>query len=229
MPSALSILDIIHTIYTVTLGPSDRCVLSKGHGCLALYAVLEATGRLPSHVMESFCQRGSELLGHPERRPAWGIECTSGSLGHGAAMSVGMALGKKIKTEPGRILCVIGDGECEEGIIYESMHIASRLRLSNLVWIIDNNKTSPNRIDGEPFVASLAAKFSAFGWIVHTANGHDQGQIECALEPSNYPMPVVLIANTVKGHGVPEMEAEPQLWHHHAPKREMVESENTRA
>lgn len=219
VPSSLSVLDIIWVLHNKSMCEGDIFLLSKAHASLALYVVLEQIGRIPSDWIDRFCEPGAELLGHPERRPECGIHATTGSLGHGAAISVGLALAKKIRKEEGRIFCVVGDGEAEEGVIYEAMHIASRLNLSNLVWVIDNNQTSPNRIDAH---GSLSDKFLAFGWFVMRCNGHDTTILERMLEPFGGDAPCVLIADTVKGKGIAAMEADPQQWHHKSIPREML-------
>lgn len=222
MPSALSILDIVWTLYVgIEATAKDEVILSKGHGCLALYAVLEKTGWLPTEWANLFCVSGG-LLGHPERNPDFDIPATTGSLGHGLPMAAGMALAKKIKNETGRVFCIVGDGEMEEGSCWEALHIAARLKLSNLVLIVDANNTSPNHIDAH---GSLSDKFLAFGWFVMRCNGHDTTLLERMLEPCGGVGPSVLIADTVKGKGIAAMEADPAQWHHRAPTREMVEME----
>lgn len=213
VPSALSILDILWVLYAKVTGPSDRVILSKGHGCLALYAVLEESGWLPKDWPSVFCVPGG-LLGHPERNTALDIQATTGSLGHGFPMAVGMALAKRIKGEPGRVFCLVGDGEMEEGSCWEAAHIAAHHRISNLTLIVDNNGTSPNRINGDPYVGDLPAKFTAFGWFALTCNGHDHRALQNVTKPHHGTAPTVIIARTVKGKGIPEMEADPAAWHH---------------
>lgn len=221
VPSALSILDIVWTLYSKTMGPNDKFVLGKAHGCLALYAILE---RRPgwSGLLNDFCQPPKGLRGHPERDLELGVEATTGSLGHALPIACGTALAKKIKKEEGRVFCLVGDGELEEGSCWESLHIASRLNLSNLIVIVDCNGTSPNRIDTH---GSLSDKFLAFGWFVMRCNGHDTTILERMLEPCGGNAPCVLIADTVKGKGILEMESDPQAWHHRPPTREMLELE----
>lgn len=211
VPSALSILDIVQAVYEVK-NSLDRFVLSKGHGCLALYAVLEQRGLIPPGALDTFCQPGSKLLGHPELNPEWGIECTTGSLGHGLPIALGMALAKRIKGEPGRVFCLVGDGELSEGSCWEALLIASQLKLANLVLIIDNNCSSPNEIDGDS-ATSLYCKLVTFGWFTFSALG--RGSIESGLSwTGNEQQPTALIVQTTKGQGIPEMEAEPAKWHH---------------
>jgi transketolase len=235
--SAFSILEIVWTLYDRVMYPPlfslmphdtrarlvpgdekrDRFLLSKGHGCLALYAVLAERNYFPAEQLSSFCQPGAMLQGHPSRDIP-GVECSTGSLGHGAAISVGMARALQIAGNPARVFCLVGDTENEEGSVFEAMHLASRFKLDNLTWIIDANGTSPNGIDGEPFLTSLAAKYQAFGWFVSEIDGHDCDAIERALKPTGGGKPFVVIAETQKGRGCPAMEADPQAWHRRAPK-----------
>jgi transketolase len=214
VPSALSILDILWVLYGRVMGADDRFVLSKGHGCLALYAVLEYHRGHAHSVLDRFCQPGAPLLGHPSIWWAYGIEATTGSLGHGLPMAVGMALAKRIRGEPGRVFCLVGDGELEEGSCWEAIHIAARLCLSNLVVIVDDNGTSPNRIRGQRFRSDIEAKFAAFGWFVYSADGHDHTALERVFRHGVGLEPVVVVARTVKGKGIPELERDPAAWHH---------------
>jgi transketolase len=222
IPSALSILEITWTLHDRVMSPNCKYVLSKGHGALALYVTLEHKGLLPKVWLDRFCKDGAELLGHPERDAKRGIHCTTGSLAHGAPMAAGMALAKRIKGEAGRIFCVVGDGEAEEGALLETLHIASRLKLSNLIFLIDANGTSPNGIDGKPYESSLVEKFSAFGWFVSRIDGHDCGAIELACKAVGGDKPYCIICNTTKGRGVSEMEADPQAWHRRMPTSAMI-------
>lgn len=223
IPSALSILDIVWALYDGVLRGTpdeddrDRFFLSKGHGCLALYVVLNERGLIPDEWLDRFCQPGAELLGHPERDVAHGIEATTGSLGHGLPMAVGVAAALKMRGSSARVYCLVGDSECEEGSVWEAAHMAARLELSNLTLIIDNNKTSPNRIDGEKFRTDLASKFGAFGWFISHINGHDQDQIRQSSVVSGGRQPFCIVADTVKGYGVEVMEKQPNAWHHRSP------------
>ncbi len=228
IPSALSVLDIVHVLYdgVLNVDPScpehpdrDRFVLSKGHGCLALYAVLAQHGFIPNDWLARFCQAGAELLGHPERDVAHGIEATTGSLGHGFPIACGIAAGLKIMGSEARVFCLVGDSEMEEGSCWEAAHLATKHELSNLTVIVDNNGNSPNRLDNAPFVSDLASKFRAFGWFVSRVSGHDHDALRSALSLKSGSMPFCVIADTVKGYGVPEMERNAAAWHHRAPRR----------
>jgi len=167
IPSALSILDIVWELYDKVMGPDDQFILSKGHGVMALYAVLEAKGLL---VWDT------KLMGHPKRGGA--ILASTGSLGHGLPIAVGLAMAKKIKGEHGRVFCLIGDGECNEGSIWESALVASHQKLDNLSVIVDYNHSGDRAL----LLGDLKAKFKAFG-------------IDADVR------------DTIKGNGVPEIQS----------------------
>ena len=219
IPSALSILDLVYVLHRQVMDlDNDRFILSKGHGCLALYVALADIGLMPSSWLDDFCDGDhADLLGHPERRPEVGIHATTGSLGHGIGMAVGMAYAQKLSGSPGRVFCLVGDGECEEGSVWEAAHLAARHKLSNLVLLVDANGTSPNQIDGIRHHASLCEKFRAFGWHISRINGHDHVSIRRSVQPLGGEQPYAVIADTVKGFGVEITEREPQVWHHRSP------------
>ncbi len=195
IPSALSILDIVYTLYNSVMTKDDQFILSKGHGCMALYAVLEAKGLF---------DWSTKAQGHPKRGGA--ILASTGSLGHGLPMAVGLALAKKIKGESGRVFCLIGDGECNEGTTWESAMIAAHHKLDNLVVIVDQNHSSDRALD----TGSLSKKFDAFGWFTNFGNGHDWGFLVQELRNES-DRPYAFIANTIKGEGIPFMQ-DPS-WH----------------
>ena len=209
IPSALSILDLIYVIYE-NKTEDDVFVLSKGHGCMALYAVLERKGLLDWNT---------KLMGHPKRGGA--IMASTGSLGHGLPMAVGLALAKKIKGEKGKVFCLIGDGECNEGTIWESALLANHHYLDNLVVIVDNNKSSRRALrlenledKNDPFsrrINTLGDKFHAFGFSVWEIYGHKHSEITDAIKTVT-PKPLIIIADTTKGKGVDMMRNAPQ-WH----------------
>lgn len=196
IPSALSILDIVWNLYDKIMKPEDKFILSKGHGVMALYAVLEQKGLL---------DWSSKLMGHPKRGGA--ILASTGSLGHGLPMSIGLALAKKISGEEGRIFCLVGDGECNEGTTWESAALASHHKLNNLVVIIDQNKSSERALGN----GSLADKFHAFGFSIWEIYGHSRRDIENALETKT-DKPLCVVANCIKGKNVPFMEND-NSWH----------------
>lgn len=198
IPSALSILDIVWVLYDKVMTKDDQFILSKGHAVMALYAVLEEKGLL---------DWSEKLWGHPKRGGA--ILASTGSLGHGLPMAVGLALAKKIKGEKGRVFCIIGDGECNEGTVWESAMVAAHHKLDNLTVIVDQNHSSDRALD----TGDLRNKFSAFGFKALTNDGHDAVIIENQLRDfCTTGRPHVYVALTTKGHGIPFMEGDPS-WH----------------
>jgi len=194
IPSALSILDIVWTLYDKVMTKDDQFILSKGHGVMALYAVLEEKGLL---------DWSKRLMGHPKRGDANGaILASTGSLGHGLPIAIGLAMAKKIKGETGRVFCLIGDGECNEGTTWECALLAAHHELNNLVVIVDWNSSSERALS----VGSLRAKFLAFDWFANVINYYEQFGIGGGIIK-----PLAIIAKTIKGNGVPFMQA-PE-WH----------------
>ncbi|MCP3952934.1 MAG: transketolase, partial [Desulfobacterales bacterium] len=199
---ALSCIEILAFLYESHLQPEDRFILAKGHGCLSLYAALRRQGLDP------------EIAGHPDRDPARGIACTSGSLGHGLGIGAGQALAKRIRGEKGRVFILMGDGECQEGSVWESFNIIRKCRLNNLVTIIDHNGLQAlGAVRDIMAEDQLGAKFEAFGGEVHSADGHDFKQLAGAFEKAGQAQrPAVILARTVKGKGISFMENVPR-WH----------------
>lgn len=195
IPSALSILDLVKGVYDVKTD-DDLFLLSKGHGCMALYAVLESKGLLDWNT---------KLMGHPKRGGA--ILASTGSLGHGFPMAVGLALAKKIKGEAGRVYVLIGDGEANEGTTWESAMLASHHKLDNLTVIVDDNGSSTRALD----VGNLSEKLHAFGFSVWDIYGHSKNDIEISLKSSS-DKPMCIVASTTKGKGVEFMENNNE-WH----------------
>ncbi len=196
IPSALSILDIVWTLYDRVMTKDDQFILSKGHGCMALYAVLEEKGLL---------DWSEKLWGHPKRGGA--ILASTGSLGHGMPMAVGLAMAKKIKGEEGRVFCIIGDGECNEGTIWESAMVAAHHKLDNLVVIVDQNHSSDRALD----TVNLPNKFKAFNWsgMSNARYGHSSHLIESVINSeslSRVDCPRYFVFETTKGKGIPFME-----------------------
>lgn len=203
IPSALSILDIVWVLHEKVMNPSDQFILSKGHGVMALYAVLEEQHRL---------DWSNKLMGHPKRDGRF-ILASTGSLGHGLPMAVGLAKAKKIKGETGRVFCLIGDGESNEGTTWESAMLAAHHKLDNLVVIVDQNKSSERALS----TGDLEKKFEAFGFHSDTTSlgghilndGYDQHLISHLKTYSG--KPYALIAQTIKGYGF-SMMRKPE-WH----------------
>jgi len=226
--SCLSIADILATIYGGVLRfdphqPSwpdrDRFLLSKGHGCAALYATLAECGYFPKEWLEQYYLDGTRLAGHATHKGTPGVELSTGSLGHGLPVATGMAIAAKRDGRPSRIFCLISDGECDEGSVWEAALFAPHHKLDNLVVLIDYNKIQSlgavkDVIDLDP----LADKWRAFGWAVRELDGHDLPSVEEAVTQVPYEIgrPTCIIAHTVKGKGVSFMENK-LLWHYRAP------------
>jgi transketolase len=197
----------------------DRFILSKGHGCAALYAVLAECGFFPTAELETFYQNGTRLAGHTMHHVP-GVELSAGSLGHGLPVATGMALAAKRDGHSHRVFCIMSDGECDEGSVWESALFAPQHRLDNLVAIVDYNKIqSLGRVKEVIDLDPLADKWRSFGWGTREIDGHDLSVIETALRavPFQPGRPSCIIAHTVKGKGVSYMEDQ-LLWHYRAPR-----------
>ena len=226
IPSALSILDILFAIYiqlpklsSKNVLTEDSFILSKGHAALALYAVLEQATAIDSNWMNTFSDFESDFGGHPDMRKIPGVNASTGSLGHGLPFSLGKVLAKRLKNNTGRVYCLIGDGEMNEGSIWESLLLASHHAMKELVLIVDQNNSNKRALN----LGDLDAKFRAFGFNAITINGHSQSELILALTDEGNGEPKVIIAETVKGFGVSEMENNP-AWHHAYPSEEQLAS-----
>ena len=219
IPSALSLVEIMQA-YSNIEKEDDVMVFSKGHGCLALYSLLAIQGHVPVTELFNFGRRGSRLGGHPDRNKLDKIYASTGSLGHGFPIAVGTAMARKILKKDGRVFCVIGDGEANEGTIWESCIVASKNKLNNLVCIVDNNNSQTRSLP----VEDLGKKFQSFGWKVWDIDGHDIEMISRAITYLNPDeKPTAVIANTIKGKGIKEIENDMFAWHHRAPTDEELE------
>jgi transketolase len=194
----------------------DRFVLSKGHAAIGLYPLLADVGFFESGLLDDYTRLGSPFGDHPDMRKIAGIDFSSGSLGHGLSVSVGMALGARVQGRTFRVVCMMGDGELGEGQIWEAAMAAGQFQLGSLVGIVDRNHLS---IDGDTekimSVEPLAARFRSFGWEVHEVDGHDLDAILDVfngLHTAAVGAPQMVIADTVKGRGVRRMEGDYQ-WH----------------
>ena len=219
--SAFSILDILWVLYdrVLEIDPQnpdafdrDRFILSKGHAALGHYVVLAEKGFFPKSDLEAFGRFESPLGGHPDRNKVPGVEASTGSLGHGFPMAVGVAMALRIQQSPYRVYTLIGDGECNEGAVWESALLAAHHKLTNLCCIVDYNHSTDRAL----LLGDLAEKFTAFGWESCTIDGHDHAQIYKALSDFPKDRPVAIIAETIKGFGCRRMENNPE-WHHKAP------------
>jgi transketolase len=231
---SLSAIDLVSVLYHYKLKhhpqepdwpDRDRFVLSKGHGVPAQYVVMADLGYFPREQLWTLRQLGSPLQGHPCSSCLSGIEASTGSLGQGLSIAQGMALAARLDGKKNRIYCLMGDGETQEGQVWEAALSAPKFRLDNLTVILDYNKA---QIDGyvkdvmdlEP----LADKWRSFGWHVISIDGHDYGQIMDALDAAEQvkARPTYIIAHTIKGKGVSFMEHN-IAWHGVAPTREDAE------
>jgi transketolase len=228
IPSAFSILDLVWTLYDRVLrfdpkqpksDARDRFILSKGHGSLAVYTVLAEKGFFPASELNQYCTLKSHLGGHPDHNKVPGIEASTGSLGHGLPFGVGVAMALRIRRVDRRVFVIVGDAECNEGSIWEAALLAAHHRLANLTCIVDYNHSTDRALG----MGDMAAKFTAFGWAATTINGHDPAAIETALRASNPQKPTAIIAETIKGKGVKQMEGNP-AWHHRCPSKEEMEA-----
>jgi transketolase len=187
----------------------DRFVLSKGHAAPAQYVALAEAGYFPKEDLMMLRRLGSHLQGHPDSKGTPGVEVCTGSLGQGLSMANGMALGLRLNAKPSRVYALLGDGELQEGQVWEAAMAASHYRLDNLCAMVDANAL---QIDGEVEkvmnVGPIGEKFRAFGWNVLEIDGHDMEGIVAALESAGQTKgrPTVLVARTVKGKGVPRFE-----------------------
>ena len=202
----------------------DKLVMSKGQGALALYAVLIKAGILPESELYSFARPGSALGGEPRMGEIPGVESSSGSLGHGMPFAAGMAMTYKLKKMSNQVYCIIGDGECQEGVIWECAMSAAHFGLDNFTVIMDNNRLQAMDLtDAIMGPMDYKAQWESFGWKVVSVDGHNTDEICRALKdnPRNG-KPTLIIANTVKGKGVSFMENVP-IWHFRMPNEEELQ------
>jgi transketolase len=222
---SLSLIEILRVLYDSFLNydPAhprwplrDRCILSKGHGCLALYAILADKGFFPQEELSNFCAKGSILGGHPEADKVPGVEASTGALGHGLSIGVGMALAAKLQKRPSKVVVITGDGEINEGSIWEAAMSAAKHQLGNLTVVVDYNKlqsysTTKEVLDLDP----MADKWQSFGFAVQEVDGHDVNALQqvFAAIPQQSTKPNAVICHTVTGKGFPFAENDP-AWHH---------------
>ena len=226
--TCFSIADLLAVLYARVLRVDpeqpdwpdrDRLILSKGHGCAALYATLANRGFFPVERLKSFYKDGGTLAGHATHRGVPGVEVSTGSLGHGLSLACGMALAGKRDRKNWRVYALLSDGECDEGSTWEAALFASHHKLENLVAIIDYNKIQSlgsvcEVLELEP----MTEKWASFQWNAVEIDGHDLAEIDRALAgvPARPGKPTCVIANTVKGKGVSFMENQ-LLWHYRSP------------
>lgn len=200
----------------------DRLVVSKGHCVLSYYSALQQVGFISLHDLETFESNGSCFHGHAMRNLENGIEFSGGSLSMGMSFAVGQALACKLKGLESRVFVLVGDGECDEGLIWEAAMSASNFQLNNLVVIVDRNKLQYDGLTTEVMnQLDLAEKFKTFGFDVRSVDGHDVEALVNVLTISS-DKPICVIADTIKGKGVSFMEGKKE-WHHHTLSKEQYE------
>jgi transketolase len=232
--SALSCVDLLVALFfeAMYIWPDrpedvnrDRFILSKGHAVSSLYTTLAMRGFFPEGILDEYCANGGRLPGHAKAGCVAGVEVSTGSLGHGLSIGLGMALAAKLDNRRHKIYVLLSDGECDEGSVWEAALFANHHHLDNVVGIIDYNKLQAfgwtNMVlNLEP----LAEKWKAFGWSVKQINGHDFGEILSALDvvPFRDGRPSMIIAHTVKGKGISFMEGQ-LAWHYKSPNENELE------
>lgn len=231
--SAMSLVDILTVLYFDQMHiPSpddparDRFILSKGHAAAALYATLAQKGFIERSGLSRFLADGSPLTGHPCAGLVPGVELSTGSLGHGLAITVGMALAARHDDQKHRFFVLMGDGELQEGTVWEAANQAARLGLDSITAVVDaNNHQGYDRVEEIQPVESLASRFEAFGWAATEVDGHDMAQLSesFARTPFEPGKPSILIARTVLGKGVAEME-DKLGWHYFSVPEEKVDA-----
>ena len=222
MGGNFSMADAISVLYTdiLNIDPKDpdnegrdRVILSKGHCCAVLYALLAEKGFFPVEELDNFGVDGSMLSCHVSKKVP-GVEFSSGSLGHGAAVAAGMALNAKLQNKDYKVYAICGDGECNEGSIWEMVMFAGQHTLDNFTVIIDANKMQAMGDTKDIMnLQPLADKWASFGWTALDIDGHDHDALRAAFNAPSDGKPKVIVSNTIKGHGVSFMEND--LWWHY--------------
>jgi transketolase len=229
--ASYSIVEILVTLYSniLKINPKDpdnsnrdKFILSKAHASCALYAILAESNFFPLETLKKYYVDGGVLPGHLDKESAPGIEHSMGSLGHGLPFGVGLSYANKIDHNKGQIYVLIGDGECNEGSIWESAMFAGHHKLNNLTVIVDYNKIqSFGRVDEVMSLEPFGEKWTSFNWEVHEIDGHDFEQLITVLELKST-KPKVIIAHTIKGKGVSFMENKLE-WHYKSPNPEQYD------
>lgn len=234
--SAMSLVEILRVLYdnfliydsrNPKLKHRDRLILSKGHGCLALYALLADKKFFDKKELLNTCEPTSFLGGHPEFKKVPGVEASTGSLGHGMPIGVGMAISAKLNKEKHKIVVIMGDGEINEGSIWEAALIASKHKLNNLILVLDYNKIqSYGPVYEVMSMEPLKEKWESFGFDVKEVNGHNVNSLKKILKKKFFKTkkPCLIICHTVKGKGLPIAENNPS-WHH---KNNLLKEEITK-
>lgn len=220
---ALSMVDIMATLYSDLLNVDpqnphletrDRFILSKGHGALGLYSALYVKGFIPEKIYKTFQTNESDLTTHPVLNLELGIESSNGSLGQGLSMGIGLALSAKKKNKDYKTYVYLGDGECNEGSVWEAAMTGASFKLDNLIAIIDENGFQNDGSEESVLdLGSMEDKWRSFGWDVRVVNGHNVAEIYTALKNQSVGKPIAIVAKTIKGKGVSFMESNND-WHH---------------
>ena len=223
--STMSLIEILRVLYDdiMNFNPQepklptrDRLILSKGHGCIALYVMLADKGFFPEADLYGFCSYDSALGGHPEHGHVPGVEASTGALGHGLSIGVGMAHAARIRGEQHRVFVIVGDGEINEGSVWEAALSAGHHGYRNLTVVVDYNKLQSYGATADVWnLEPLAAKWRAFGFSVVEVDGHDLNQLREAFSRQADEGPTAVIAHTVKGRGIDYAEGL-ATWHHKA-------------
>jgi len=219
--SCLEMIDVVYNhVFDMSDESADRFILSKGHGAIALYTVLADLGVIAEDEYQDYCKPEGILGAHPDRGVP-GIIASTGSLGHGLGLAVGVANAKKIMGLPGRVVVLVSDGELQEGSTWEGIMMAANLGLSNLTVLVDANDFGGMDRMSEHHRAfyPIDDKFSAFGWMVSVVDGHNHDSIKGQLIKTEPGKPSAIVCQTVKGRGVPYMENNP-IWHYRSPNEE---------
>lgn len=230
--SILSVTDVVAVLYADIMkydskNPEwegrDKLILSKGHAGAAIYAALAEVGFFDISELNTHYSDGSRLSGHVSHKNVPGVELSTGSLGHGLGVGAGMAITFKKDKKKNKVFVIMGDGECDEGSVWEAVLFANHYRLNNLVAIIDHNKLqSLDLCENTIELLSLSEKFKSFGWNVIEIDGHNHVQLKKAFLEISGNKPTCVIANTIKGKGVSFMENE-VLWHYRDPQGEFYD------
>lgn len=234
LASAFSITEIMYVLYKkiMNINPEnikslnrDRFIMSKGHAALAQYIMLNEIGLLSDELLKTFCLPGKSLGGECSRHDCEGVETATGSLGHGFGFGVGQAIALKMNNSPAKVYVVVGNGEINEGVIWESVMSAYKFKLDNLIVILDDNKIQKMGLTSDTMrIDSWHDKWASFGWDVdEIKDGHDINEIEKVLsKPNPINTPRIIIANTIKGKGVSIVEND-ATWHWRMPKKKELE------
>lgn len=233
MGAAFSVTDILGTLYFGGVlryranqpdwPDRDKLILSKGHAGVALYAALALAGYFDIKELKTFCCPGSKLGGHPKIGEVPGVEASTGALGHGLSFGIGIAYANKVDKKQSHTYVILGDGECQEGSIWEGALSAPTLGLNNLTVIVDHNKLQAmDRLETIVHMQPFADKWKAFGWNVVEIDGHDYEEIRRALLVRHPDVPTLVMAHTIKGKGVSFMENVP-IWHYRMPNEQELE------